>query len=95
LNAKNGRKSSQVGSFRSFGIRLTNLKLPAMPFLQMPILEIDGKIIHQSIAICRYLANIVGLVGSNEMEDLEIDGVVDTCNEFRLSMKYKTDRIFV
>jgi glutathione S-transferase len=57
----------------------------------MPILEIDGKTIHQSVAICRYLAKTVGLVGSHEMEDLEIDSVVDTCNDFRLSRINKAD----
>jgi prostaglandin-H2 D-isomerase / glutathione transferase len=56
-----------------------------MPLGQMPLLEIDGKKIHQSISICRYLAKQVGLAGSSDFESFEIDSVVDTCNDFRLS----------
>lgn len=51
----------------------------------MPILEVDGKRAHQSIAMARYLAKQVGLVGSNDWEDLEIDMAVDTINDFRNS----------
>ncbi|CAG9805032.1 unnamed protein product [Chironomus riparius] len=54
-----------------------------MPMGQMPILEIDGKRAHQSVAMARYLAKQVGLVGSNDWEDLEIDMAVDTINDFR------------
>jgi glutathione S-transferase len=39
----------------------------------------------QSIAICRFLAKEVGLCGSNDFEDFEIDSVVDTINDFRFS----------
>lgn len=56
-----------------------------MPFGQMPILEFDGKKLHQSIAICRYLANEVGLAGSNNFENYEIDSAVDTFNDLRAS----------
>lgn len=65
--------------------RITLLTLPAMPMGQMPILEVDGKRAHQSLAITRYLAKQVGLVGANAWEDLEIDTVVDTINDMRLS----------
>lgn len=60
-----------------------------MPFGQMPILEIDGKTVHQSISICRFLGKQVGLAGSNDFDSLEIDAVVDTCNDMRLSMNNK------
>ena len=50
----------------------------------LPILEVDGKSINQSIAISRYLAKKVGLVGKDDWEDLEIDAIVDTQNDFRL-----------
>lgn len=56
-----------------------------MPMGQMPILEVDGKRAHQSLAMARYLAKQVGLVGSNDWEDLEIDMAVDTINDFRNS----------
>jgi len=56
-----------------------------MPFGQMPVLEIDGKRIVQSSAICRYLAKLVGLAGDNDFESMQIDSVVDIFNDLRLS----------
>lgn len=56
-----------------------------LPLSQLPILEIDGKVFYQSIAICRYLAKKVGLAGTNALEDYEIDNAVDNLNDFRAS----------
>lgn len=56
-----------------------------MPMGQMPVLEVDGKRVHQSMAITRYLAKQVGLNGKDAWEDLEIDTAVDTINDLRLS----------
>ena len=56
-----------------------------MPFGQMPLLEIDGKPFTQSAAICRYLGKQLGLDGKNEFENMQIDAIVDTVNDFRLS----------
>lgn len=53
------------------------------PYGQVPILEIDDHVAHQSIAICRYLATVVGLSGENALENLEIDSIVDTIADFR------------
>lgn len=55
---------------------------------QIPVLEIDGKQIHQSIAICRYLAKKVGLSGDDDFENFEIDCVVDTVNDLRQSKRW-------
>lgn len=60
-----------------------------MPMGQMPVLEVDGQRIHQSIAISRYLAKRFGLAGSNDWESLQIDSVVDTVNDFRQSKLLK------
>lgn len=57
-----------------------------MPFGQVPVLEVDGKKINQSVAICRYLAKQHNLVGKNDWEALEIDSTVDTINDLRMSM---------
>ncbi|KAI4471546.1 glutathione s-transferase [Holotrichia oblita] len=54
-----------------------------MPYGQVPILEMDGKVVHQSTAIARYFAKRVKLVGDNVWEEMEIDAVVDTINDFR------------
>ena len=56
----------------------------ATPFGKTPVLEIDEKQIHQSVAICRYLAKQFGLNGSNDWEALEIDAIVDTFTDFRM-----------
>jgi len=57
----------------------------ATPMGQAPTLEVDGKVMYQSIAITRYLAKKVGLAGSNDWENYEIDNVVDTVNDLRSS----------
>lgn len=64
-----------------------------MPMGQMPVLEVDGKRAHQHLAMTRYLAKQVGLNGANDWEDLEIDTVVDTINDFRLSEYHTIDFI--
>lgn len=54
------------------------------PFGQVPILEMeDGKIAHQSVAISRYLAKKMNLIGKDALEDLEIDAMVDTVCDLR------------
>lgn len=56
-----------------------------MPFGKMPILEVDGKVAHQSLAICRYVAKQVKLTGKNDWEDLEIDSIINTIDDLRAS----------
>lgn len=57
-----------------------------MPFGQMPTLEINGKVYHQSMAMARYLAKQVKLDGSNDLENMEIDIAVDVVNDLRSKM---------
>lgn len=61
---------------------------PTMPMGQMPVLEIDGIRLHQSIAIGRYLSKKFGLAGANDWENLLIDIAIDTVNDFRQSEFY-------
>lgn len=56
-----------------------------MPFGQVPVLEVDGKKINQSIAIGRYFAKQFGLAGKDDWEALEIDATVDTVHDLRAS----------
>lgn len=60
----------------------------AMPMGQMPVLEVDGRRVHQSISMARYIAKRVGLAGDNDWENLVIDTAVDTVNDFRLSKSF-------
>lgn len=52
---------------------------------QLPVLDVDGVRIYQSLAITRYVAKRVGLAGSNDWESLQIDIAVDNVNDFRAS----------
>lgn len=54
-----------------------------MPFGKAPVLEIEGKQTHQSVAICRYLARQLNLVGKDEWESFQVDMIVDTINDLR------------
>ncbi|XP_058795323.1 glutathione S-transferase-like [Phymastichus coffea] len=56
---------------------------PTMPFNQLPVLEVDGKRVNQSTAICRYLAKQFGLAGKDDWENLEIDAIIDTISDLR------------
>ncbi|XP_050509818.1 glutathione S-transferase-like [Diabrotica virgifera virgifera] len=51
---------------------------PTTPLGQLPLLEVDGKAIPQSTAICRYLASIVKLDGKDAKESLALDVAVET-----------------
>lgn len=56
-----------------------------MPMGQMPVLEVDGQRVHQSVSMARYIAKRVNLSGANDWENLLIDTAVDTVNDFRAS----------
>lgn len=60
-----------------------NALKPKTPFGKLPTLEIDGVVYHQSLAIARYLAKIVGIGGKNDMEDFLINIALDTVHDFR------------
>ncbi|KAG1708333.1 hypothetical protein DVH05_025011 [Phytophthora capsici] len=46
---------------------------PTLPFGQLPILEVDGKVFAQSMAITRYAAKLVGLYPSDAVDALKVD----------------------
>ncbi|XP_066905895.1 glutathione S-transferase [Halyomorpha halys] len=58
---------------------------PKTPFGKLPILEIDGKEVHQSTAISRYLGKEAELAGSDNWEALQIDMAVDAFHDLRLA----------
>lgn len=61
-----------------------------LPMGQMPILEIgDGKVYHQSKAISRFVAKKGNLYGSDDVEAMEIDAIVDTIDDMRIGKNNK------
>jgi glutathione S-transferase len=49
-----------------------------MPLGQMPVLEVDGVKLPQSMTIARFLAKQFGLAGKDNFEQAKVDAVVDT-----------------
>ncbi|CAD6195770.1 unnamed protein product [Caenorhabditis auriculariae] len=58
-----------------------------MPFGQMPVLEVDGLQIPQSMAINRYLARKFGYAGKNPEEEALVDGFADQYYDFKGAIK--------
>ncbi|KAG8311130.1 hypothetical protein J6590_049684 [Homalodisca vitripennis] len=59
-------------------------KKSSTPFGKLPYLEVDGKILTQSIAIARYLGKKAGLAGKDDWENVQIDIMADTIVDMRL-----------
>ena len=49
----------------------------ALKFGQLPVLEVDGKTITQSMTIARFLARKYNLAGKDALEEAETDMMVD------------------
>lgn len=62
------------------------LKPTAAPWGTLPILEVDGRPIGQSMTIARYVAREAGLCGKTSMEQALIDSVVDSTTDIREKM---------
>merc|ERR1719283_282225 len=79
--------------------RIEQEEWPAMkktlPMEQLPVLEVDGITIGQSITIARFLAKRYGLDGNNEIASAEadqtVDAVVDLMNNFAPIMREKDE----
>nr|XP_045371642.1 hematopoietic prostaglandin D synthase [Camelus bactrianus] len=54
----------------------------ALPFGKIPILEVDGLNLHQSLAIARYLTRNTDLAGKTDLEQCQVDAIVDTLDDF-------------
>ncbi|ELT96462.1 hypothetical protein CAPTEDRAFT_169414 [Capitella teleta] len=54
---------------------------PETPFQQLPILEIDGHVFSQSLAIARFLAKQFGLVGETLEDEAQADMLVNCCED--------------
>nr|AGA61750.1 glutathione S-transferase 2 [Ancylostoma duodenale] len=60
---------------------------PKMPFGQMPVLEVDGQQIPQSLAIARYLARKFGYAGKTPYEEAIVDALADQYKDFYVEIK--------
>lgn len=56
---------------------------PGLEWPHLPMLEIEGKTLFQSMAICRYLARQLNLNGRSNWAETQIDMTVDALNDFR------------
>lgn len=56
-------------------------KKPEMPTGQLPVLEIDGEKLSQSLTIARYLSREFGLAGDNSLDQARADQVTDTISD--------------
>jgi len=59
---------------------------PKTPWGALPLLEVGGKTIGQSMTISRYLAREGGLVGKNSLEQASVEEIVDVVTDFREKM---------
>ncbi|KAH7716491.1 Glutathione S-transferase 1 [Aphelenchoides avenae] len=55
---------------------------PKMPLGRVPVLEVDGKMIPESYAICRYLAREFGIAGKDAFEEALVDAYADWFKDF-------------
>ena len=64
---------------------------PNTPFGVLPVLEIDGKQLGDSIVIARYLGEEFGLAGSNAFENAEISAIADWIGEWVKTISEKDE----
>eukprot|EP00088_Acartia_fossae_P027588 TRINITY_DN2832_c0_g1_i1.p1 TRINITY_DN2832_c0_g1~~TRINITY_DN2832_c0_g1_i1.p1 ORF type:complete len:213 (-),score=66.08 TRINITY_DN2832_c0_g1_i1:194-805(-) len=57
-----------------------------LPYGQLPMLEVDGHTICQSITMARFLANKYGLAGNTAMEKAYADEAVDALGDIGVAM---------
>ncbi|XP_043916994.1 hematopoietic prostaglandin D synthase [Protopterus annectens] len=62
---------------------------PKIPFRKLPVLEVDGTFIHQSLAIARYIARETGLDGKSSLEKAQVDALADTINDLASLFPWK------
>ncbi|KAK6739290.1 hypothetical protein RB195_020998 [Necator americanus] len=60
---------------------------PDLPFGQVPVLEVDGKQLAQSLAICRYLARQFGFAGKSTFDEAVVDSLADQYSDYRVEIK--------
>uniref|UniRef100_A0A1I7TDA6 glutathione transferase n=1 Tax=Caenorhabditis tropicalis TaxID=1561998 RepID=A0A1I7TDA6_9PELO len=64
------------------------------PFGQLPVLEVDGIEIGQSMSITRYLARKFGIAGKTPEEEAIADSIVDQYRDFIFFFRQFTSSVF-
>lgn len=59
---------------------------PSLPLGQVPVLEVDGTVFSQSMAIARYAAKIAGVYPTDPVEALRVDMVSETFADIGLAI---------
>lgn len=73
-------------SYRSFPTTWSSYELCfflAMPYGQLPVLEIDGKQVAQSHAVGRYLAKKFNLTGKTDYDAMQCDMHIDSLEDLK------------
>lgn len=53
----------------------------ALPYDQLPILEVDGTVIAQTGAIARFCGKLAGMYPDNPLPAAQVDELIDTCSD--------------
>lgn len=59
---------------------------PTTPFLSLPLLEVDGVTMVQSLAMTRYLGRLGGLYPEDPLEAFKVDEVLESMGDLLLGM---------
>ena len=73
--------NNDIIRIRSLPCIQTNIPFAALTLGQLPVLEVDGKTIGQSMTIARFLARRYNLAGKNDLEEAEADMLVDSMTD--------------
>jgi len=71
------------GTFNTFEWASNPALKEATPFHKLPVLEVDGVTIAQSMAISRFLAKRFGLFGATDIEGAQVDQVCEQIQDIR------------
>ncbi|KAJ8401610.1 hypothetical protein AAFF_G00379270 [Aldrovandia affinis] len=63
----------------------------SFPLEQLPVLEVEGGLLNQSLAIARFLAKETGLAGNGRFEEAQADTLVDSLNDFTLLIPWREE----
>lgn len=57
--------------------------IAAYPFHKLPVLEVDGKVLNQSVAIARYLGKRFELVSDDPLREALLEALIDNLRDLQ------------